>query len=62
MKAADLSAEVRQQLEEVADAQVMARGRIERPTALLIDKSGSMETAIEVGKRIGALIGAICAA
>ena len=61
MKAADLSAEVRQQLEEVADAQVMARGRIERPTALLIDKSGSMETAIEVGKRIGALIGAICA-
>ena len=29
-------------LEQVADAQVKAKGRITRPTALLIDKSGSM--------------------
>lgn len=59
-KAADLSEDVRRKLEQVADAQVKAKGRIERPTALLIDKSGSMEMAIELGKRIGALISAIC--
>ena len=61
LKVADVSAEVRQKLEEVADAQVMARGRIERPTALLIDKSGSMSVAIELGKRIGAMLSAVCA-
>jgi hypothetical protein len=60
MKAANLSADVRQKLEKVADAQVKAKGRITRPTALLIDKSSSMELAIELGKRIGAMISAIC--
>ncbi len=60
MKAADLAPEVRRRLEEVADAQVKAKGRITRPTALLIDKSGSMEVAIELGKRLGALISAVC--
>jgi hypothetical protein len=43
----------------VADAQVKARGRIARPTALLIDKSGSMSLAIELGKRLGALLAAV---
>ena len=42
VKAADVSDDVRRALEQVADAQVKAKGRIERPTALLIDKSGSM--------------------
>jgi hypothetical protein len=56
-----LSAGVRQKLEGVADAQVKARGRIGRPTALLIDKSGSMEQAIELGKRVGAMLSAVCA-
>jgi hypothetical protein len=60
MKAADLSADVRRKLEAVADTQVKAKGRIVRPTALLIDKSGSMNVAIELGKRIGALISTIC--
>ena len=60
MKAANLSADVRQKLEQVADTQIKAKGRIGRPTALFIDKSGSMELAIELGKRIGALISAIC--
>jgi hypothetical protein len=59
LKATDLSADVRRQLEEVADAQVKAKGRISRPTALLIDKSGSMSVAIELGKRIGALVSAV---
>ena len=56
-----LSDDVRRTLEQVADAQVKAKGRIERPTALLIDKSGSMSVAIELGKRIGALVSAVCA-
>jgi len=60
MKAANLSADVRAKLEEVADAQVKAKGRITRSTALLIDKSSSMDLAIELGKRIGAMISAIC--
>jgi hypothetical protein len=58
---AKVSVEVKAKLEGVADAQVKAKGRIDRPTALLIDKSGSMALAIELGKRIGAMISAVCA-
>jgi hypothetical protein len=60
MKAAHLSADVRAKLEQVADTQVKAKGRIKLPTALLVDKSGSMQVAIELGKRIAALISTIC--
>lgn len=60
VKAAGVSDEIRAQLEAVADTQVKAKGRISRPTALLVDKSGSMEQAIELGKRIGAMVSAIC--
>jgi hypothetical protein len=60
IKAANLSADMRQKLEQVADTQIKAKGRIARPTALLIDKSGSMQVAIELGKRLGSLISAIC--
>ncbi len=51
---------MRRKLEDVTDAQVKAKGRLRRPTALLVDKSGSMEEAIDVGKRIAAMISAIC--
>jgi hypothetical protein len=61
VKAADLSDDVRRTLEQVADSQVKAKGRISRPTALLIDKSSSMNLAIDLGKRIGALISAVSA-
>jgi len=60
IEAAGVSMAVRRKLEAVADTQVKSKGRITRPTALLIDKSGSMQEAIELGKRIGALISAIC--
>jgi hypothetical protein len=60
MEAAGATGETRAMLERVADTQIKARGRIRRPTALLIDKSGSMELAIELGKRIGAMISTIC--
>ncbi len=55
-----LSDDVRQKLEQVSDARVKTKGRIQRPTALLVDKSGSMQVAIELGKRIGAMISAVC--
>jgi hypothetical protein len=59
IEAVPVSAELKAKLEAVADAQVKARGRIARPTALLIDKSGSMSQAIEIGKRLGALLAAV---
>lgn len=60
IKAAGVSEDLQKQLEDVADKQIKAKGRIKRPTALLIDKSGSMNIAIEIGKRIGAMISAVC--
>jgi hypothetical protein len=60
LKATNLSKDMRQRLEKVADTQVKAKGRITRPTALLIDKSGSMSVAIELGKRVGALLSTVC--
>jgi hypothetical protein len=60
LKVVPVSDAIQRKLEKVADAQVKAKGRIARPTALLIDKSGSMDLAIELGKRIGAMISAVC--
>jgi hypothetical protein len=59
-EAVGASGELAQALNDVTDARVKAKGRIKRPTALLIDKSGSMEQAIELGKRIGAMISSVC--
>jgi hypothetical protein len=59
IEAVPVSADLKAKLEAVADAQVKARGRIARPTALLIDKSGSMSQALEIGKRLGALLAAV---
>jgi hypothetical protein len=56
---ADLDEETAARLERVTDEQVKKRGKITRPTALLVDKSASMENAIEVGKRIAAMISGI---
>lgn len=60
IESGNLSSDLRQQLEDVADTQIKAKGRITRPTALLVDKSGSMQEAIELGKRIGAIVSTIC--
>ena len=60
VQAAGVSRDIREKLERVADAQVKAKGRISRPTALLVDKSASMQDAIELGKRIAAMISAVC--
>ncbi len=62
VQAAEATGELAEALEEVTDAQIKATGKITRATALLIDKSGSMNVAIEVGRQLGALISAICQA
>ena len=62
VEAAGATGELADTLDEVTEAQVKAAGTITRPTALLIDKSGSMNVAIEVGRQLGAMISAICEA
>ena len=59
-EAAGASDELAESLSEVTEAKVKSTGSITRSTALLIDKSGSMNVAIEVGRQLGALISAIC--
>jgi hypothetical protein len=59
-EAAGVSEDVAEKLDAVTEAQVKARGTITRPTALLVDKSGSMEQAIDVGKRLAAMIAGVC--
>ncbi|MBV9712050.1 MAG: VWA domain-containing protein [Ktedonobacteraceae bacterium] len=60
VEAAQLSGKIAEQLDAITDAQVKVRGRISRPTALLIDKSSSMHEAIDLGRQIGALVSALC--
>jgi len=43
-------------LDAIADEQIKRKGTIKVPTAIFIDKSGSMSKAIEVGKNVSALI------
>ena len=59
-QAAGADDELTAQLDAITQARVESKGRISRPTALLIDKSGSMEVAIEIGKQLGAMISTIC--
>lgn len=59
VEAADVSGELAEKLDAVTEAQVRAKGRITRSTALMIDKSGSMSVAIELGRQLGAMISAI---
>lgn len=47
-----------QQLEKVAAEQLKKQGRITRSTALLIDKSSSMQQSLELGKQLAAMISA----
>lgn len=60
VQSAGVSDSLNRTLEAVADQQVKAKGRITRPTALLIDKSASMHVAIELGRQIGAILSAVC--
>jgi hypothetical protein len=43
----------------VTEARIKSKGRIRRATAILVDKSGSMVEAIELGKRLASMISAV---
>jgi len=58
-KAAPVDAAIAEKLHAVTQEKVRAKGTIKRPTALLVDKSGSMQEAIAVAKQLGALIAGI---
>ena len=58
-EAAGVDAKMVAQLDAVTEVQLKAKGRITRPTALLVDKSSSMQDAIELGKRIGAMLSGV---
>src|SRR5262249_54768114 len=60
VEAAAATGDLAEKLEAVTEAQVKAKGTIKRPTSLMIDTSGSMHQAIEVGRQLGAMISAIC--
>jgi hypothetical protein len=57
--AANLGDEINAKLNDIGDTQLKARGRIKRSTAIIIDKSGSMNIAIEIGKRLGSMISTV---
>jgi hypothetical protein len=59
-KATGAIGKLAEKLGAVTEAKVKATGKITRSTALLIDKSGSMEAAIEVGQQLGAMVSSIC--
>ncbi len=62
MKAAELDEETEKTLTAVMDRRVAEKVEIKRPTALFVDKSGSMTEAIEVAKQLAALISAVVTA
>jgi len=53
---------IAKKMDDVADAQVMKTGTIKVNTAVFVDRSGSMSEAIEVGKRVSALISGVTTA
>jgi hypothetical protein len=60
--AAGIEGELSDSLREVTATRLRACGTIRRSTALLLDRSGSMTVALEVGKRLGEMISSVCTA
>jgi hypothetical protein len=61
-RAAGASGELAERLRDVTASRLKARGTVRRSTALLLDRSGSMTVALEVGKRLGEMISSVCTA
>ncbi len=62
VQVAQLDMETERKLTEITDQRVADKVEIKRPTALFVDKSGSMTQAIEVARQLAALIGAVITA
>jgi hypothetical protein len=50
---------IEKQLNDIADKQIKKSGIIKIPTAIFVDRSGSMSEAIEVGKRVAAMVSGV---
>ena len=59
---AQLDVETKRKLTEITDQRVADKVEIKRPTALFVDKSGSMTQAIEIAKQLAALVSAVISA
>lgn len=59
MKVTNVDAATKKALEDIADTQIKSKGRIKLSTCLMVDKSGSMTQAIELGKQIGSILSAV---
>lgn len=53
---------LREELYQMAQERLRARGSIERSTLLLVDKSGSMQECVEIGKQLATMISTVCRA
>ncbi len=62
LAASQVDEELAEKVREVRDVRVEQKAEILLPTALFVDKSGSMMPAIEVGKRIAAMVAPIAKA
>lgn len=51
--------ETLKKFDEISDKQIKRSGTIKIPTAVFVDKSGSLAKAIEIGKRVSALISGV---
>ena len=58
-KTTELDEDTQAQLDQIMDQQIKQKGKISKPTALLVDKSASMTSAIEIGKQISTLISGV---
>lgn len=61
-QAVTLDQEITETLAQITNQQIQQKGQLTRSTALLVDKSGSMESAINLGKRLAAMISGIATA
>jgi len=59
VKQANLSADLTENLEKVATVKAQSKGTINKPLAIFIDKSGSMDIAIKIGKEVATLCSGI---
>ncbi len=55
----ELDEDTQAQLNQIMETQIKQKGKISKPTALLVDKSSSMDNAIEVGKQIATLVSGV---
>ncbi|GCE21819.1 hypothetical protein [Dictyobacter kobayashii] len=62
LEATRLDVETERALTEIMDQRIADKVEIKRPTALFVDKSGSMSQAITVSKQLAALISAVTTA